>query len=520
MDLILTSKQECRIATPVRAALGVDLRIVTCSMDGFLLMRSAGVENINFLPSNPPPSLWAQTVRSAKLQAMDLDKKISQLQSEKSREFCSLGWEISDKFQLFSALKYTAEYLKWIDTGALTGHVVLLNPGGFGDYADKSSLFVSIWRQFLEGSGRKVSVANYQVSRTSWDCEFYNPVVTETQVESITHFPAAFYSRVSLIKKFNHRNSLDVQSPLFDIPVNTKRVALRPRTSQVVPAEGFSEVAQAYRDAFEKLGLGVNLDLSHQIDRCLSRFNFQREAYAFLRDIFVKYRPQTAFTTDVCGGLQAAFISSAKLAGTTVVVVPHSTITNGYLDLRLVDVVGPVVRDDYYPAAALAPNSGCSYLKVSRVDGPISSGRVCGVLLSEFDTPSGVPRGGTFDEIKTFLADITSRLEAAGWKVIFRTKPDNEFHKLVVPAQHELNQDRDALHQFINRVTAVISIVQPTSAIVDAWAAGKTVLVVVNGSLPEHDLANMPPSNSLLIDDGFSQLNVSRGVRYLSGELS
>ncbi len=338
-------------------------------------------------------------------------------------------------------------------------------------------------------------------------------------VSLVSHVPTCFYDRPWLAEEVSrsHHYSLDLPSPLWDVPLH--RGALPMRTPDSAPpaalalARRYAERARAVMAELLAPLMPQPQARQLQLDAWAERCLWQALNYQALREGLAGFKPQF-LVADQDTGLNGPLFSVAEELGAAITVSPHS----GYPSMavphgRRVTVAerggyGTHARTVLGQAVAMRPvklQPGPARRQPQRVQ------RLCLMLnamqtegLSYVDAPS----------LAAFYKPLLAFCQARGVELVLRAKPGapalNVLAWLLRTNANDLvGNARKPLHELALESELCVAFGEPTTGVAPFLDAGSLVLQVGPQHWPTDYLVSLP-----LIHDGvIPMLDMDAGLQ-------
>jgi hypothetical protein len=298
--------------------------------------------------------------------------------------------------------------------------------------------------------------------------------VPDLHSEVLCHMPTVFRDleahKTRLLGK-GDKDVIDLQSPYFDQIVTDRRIKLLP----VSKCTGESSEFDTYRKGIELavreflifLGINDGPRQNSQVERMQRRAVFQMKAF---RKLAQAENLRRIRKVEVCchdGGLLGPVLTWANQIKAEVEVWPHSGVVNIPLP--------PIDRGSVHSSARINKdflNLGIpSHRWVdqwSHASNWTVRRKHIIILFSELEI-FGVPFCSAKD-VKRTIADFVFRLREIGWSCVFRQRPT-----MLYPTVLRFENAPEAsgpLLEWVKWADVCVSIVQPTSALLEFWRAG------------------------------------------------
>lgn len=362
-------------------------------------------------------------------------------------------------------------------------------------------------RFYVAGGYDQVRWARPDAYATVFDGPGLKQAMAGGLVSLVSHVPTCFYDRPWLAEEVSrvHRYTLDLPSPLWDVPLHRSATPLR--TPDSAPPEALAlarRYAERARVVFNEL-LGPlmpqrqsrELQLQAWADRC----TWQALNYQALREGLAGLKPNFLLS-DQDVGLNGPLFSVADELGAAITVSPHS----GYPCMAVPHGrrVTVVERAGYGTQARTVLGQAVAMRPVKLQPGPARRQpqqvkRLCLMLnamqtegLSYVDAPS----------LAAFYKPLLAFCQARGVELLLRAKPGAPALNVLAwllrtGAEDLVHNARKPLHELAVEAELCVAFGEPTTGVAAFLDAGSLVLQVGPQHWPTDYLVSLP-----LIHDG------------------
>mgnify|MGYP000181250028 CR=1 FL=1 len=325
------------------------------------------------------------------------------------------------------------------------------------------------------------------------------------RITAVTHVPTCFYDRPWIVDEVAraHRVTLDLPSPLWDVPVHRGGPLQRPMVD-VPPSpttQRYREAALRVLDAHFSDLLPLPLPRRQQIDAWATRCAWQAANYEALAEGLHGHRPHFLLS-DQDTGLNGPLFSLADALAAPITVMPHS----GHASMRLPHGrrVQVVERPGYgtqprtllgqaVPLRSVRYGHACERQPHTRL-------RALCLMLNSLNT-EGLSYVDAF-ALTGFYKPLAALCTAADVQLVLRPKPGGPTLGLLsgvlgIPVEELVRHTIEPLPSLAQRCAAVVAFGEPTTGVAPFLDAGSLVLQVHEQAWPADLLACMP-----LVADG------------------
>ncbi|MFN7724240.1 MAG: hypothetical protein ACK5QH_04160 [Rubrivivax sp.] len=488
---------------------------------------TGGLRGLEFKPLRVGPDYQAQATTEAFTLATLLDLRLT---AERQRLWPGAlvqGWDVGLFFLALQRLLLARQLGERIVASFDEPQLAVLRPSAAQQMYFDSCLVTDLvvaqapQRFVVVGAYDQVRWARADAYDTVFDAAGLRHAMAGGLVSLVSHVPTCFYDRPWLLEQVarRHRFSLDLPSPLWDVPLQ--------RTPLPVLAQGQAPAAAlALAQRYAERARAVLADLlgplmpqpqaaALQLDAWAHRCSWQALNFQALRDGLAGLRPQF-LVSDQDVGLNGPIFSVANDLGSAITVSPHS----GYPSMavphgRNVTVAeragwGTQARTLLGQAVAMRPvklQPGPARRPVQRIQ------RVCLMLnamqtegLSYVDAPS----------LAAFYKPLQAFCQARGVDLVLRAKPGAPALNVLAWLLHTRADDlvgnaRKPLHELALESELCVAFGDPTTGVAPFLDAGSLVLQVGPQHWPTDYLVSLPlihdrVVHSLPMSDGLQQV--------------
>ena len=508
MDLFLANRAECNLAAHASdrlKELGIN-RVVTPSLDGALILRSLRLWEVIHLVKELPPSLSEEVVMWSDHSARVLDREVVTHYRKILGYECALGWEYQDKYLFGFTAKYIYEVSRLLNLDNFSKTVVMIDYSQ-SEYVSSQLMPNLIWVNCFINNGHTVKLLKFKFFKFTWDVSFPDIDPRFQHSKKLCSFPGAFYDRSLLMNKFkSDKDCIDIQSPQIDVSVADNRLLFVDAPPAWTYKESKEKLTSSLSELFQEYWKGLQVgDIRlhpKQIDAWIKRVFFQIHAADKIDSLMSHMKITDVYMTETCGGLHGPLLTAIRKHKVNTEVIPHSTIVKTPMDRSDIRLLGPVHRvDNGFYQLGLRDRSRKSRHRPK----PLRQGLIkrVGLLMNEFDSFSGISRV-KLESILEFIRGMCIELEARNVLVSIRAKPGHILFMDYLTDCNIMICDQDSLLDFLDSTDFAISLVQPTSSLIEAWKLGLPTAHIQNFDASFLDKAFFPLSGFKLFDTGYT----------------
>lgn len=293
----------------------------------------AGLNNFEFRRLDVGPDLQAQAATEALARATLVDQQLTLQREAVFGHGLFAGWDVGLFFLSLMRTAVSARLAAHCQRSFKEARIGLLRPSNVQQFYFDSFITAELFVQ--QDPGRWQVVDGYDNARQHqpqlldrvFDCEALAQAMAARPVSAITHVPTCFYDRAWLADEIGrvHRHSVDLPSPLWDVPVRREQVLWRARPAVPDPqARAYRERARSVLQDLLGPLLPGRAAREQQVEFWACRCEWQATNYLGLQQALAGHRPQFV-VSDQDTGSNGPLFSIANALGAELLVVPHSS---------------------------------------------------------------------------------------------------------------------------------------------------------------------------------------------------
>lgn len=376
------------------------------------------------------------------------------------------------------------------------------------DYYFDSELLRSISVDALRGADNRLIKLKFDHSRSNNPAAYHNiPTFPTTAVKHIVHLPTASYDYRSHASRLESKaaNSVDIQSPYFDVPILRERACLTERARNIITREYAAAIARLTERVLE--GIVDKLSLPALINRTLERENFQINTLLALRSAASLNGANTLDITDHDAALQGPLMTFAAERNLEVNVWPHSTVCVQPFPSSSQTTKNHCVTDENRYTRLGTTNANIQKLSFPQARRIFPRNRNILLLHNELEDISGI----TKIDIPGFLVryrDFKRKLHDSGLVYRIRHKPKHSYVDALGDNGEPLAQGH--LSDWFTWAGVCISFGELSTALIKLAQADCYCVHVSFGAISAVEMSSMPPNTQLFEENsccnGFAAL--------------